>query len=93
MIRSIWEVSQEGEGSGGSAVAVRLAFSWASQVAQWVKNPPGNAGDLRDTGSIPGLGRFPGGRHGYPFHYSCLENPMDREAWRATVPRVAKSWT
>ena len=49
-----------------------------------------NAGN---PGSIPGLGRSPGGAHGNPFQYSCLENPMDRGAWRATVHRVTKSWT
>ena len=58
-----------------------------------VKNSPANAGDLIDTGSIPGLGRSPGGGHGNPFQYSCLENPMDKGAWWATVHRVAKSWT
>ena len=58
-----------------------------------VKNPPANAGDIRDTGSIPGLGRFPGGGHGNSFQYSCLQNPMDRGAWGATVHRVTKSWT
>ena len=57
------------------------------------KNPPANAGDIRDVGSIPGSGRSPGGGHGIPLHYSCLENPMDRAAWRATVHRVAKSRT
>ena len=50
-----------------------------------VKNPPADAGDIRDVGSIPGLGRSPGWGHGNPLQYSCLENPMDREAWRATV--------
>ena len=65
----------------------------ASQVALVVKNPPATAGDLRDSGSIPGLGRFPGGGHGNPFQYSCLENPVDRGAWRATLQRVAKSQT
>ena len=49
-----------------------------------------NAGDL---GLIPGLGRFPGERNGYPFQYSCLENPMDRGAWWVAVYGVAKSWT
>ena len=48
---------------------------WASQVASVVKNPPANAGDLRDAVSIPGLGRSPGGGHGNPVQYSCLENP------------------
>ena len=50
----------------------------ASQVVLVVKNPPANAGDVRDVGSIPGLGRSLGGGHGNPFLYSCLENPMDR---------------
>ena len=53
-----------------------------------VKNLPGNAGDVRDAGSIPGLGRSPGGGHGNPLQYSCLENPMDRGACRATVHRT-----
>ena len=55
----------------------------ASQVTL-VKNPPAIAGDLRDTISIPGLGRSPGGGHGNPLQYSCLENPMDRGAWHAS---------
>ena len=46
-----------------------------------------------DTGLIPGLGRSPGGGHGNPLQYSCLENPMDRGAWRVAVRGVAKSWT
>ena len=58
-----------------------------------VKNPPANAEDLGDSGLIPGSGRSPGGGHGNPLQYSCLENPMDRGAWRATVHRVSKSWT
>ena len=49
-----------------------------------VKNPPANAGDTRDVGSIPELGRSPGGGNGNLFQYSCLENPMDRGAWWAT---------
>ena len=56
-----------------------------------VKNPPVKAGDVRDMGSIPGLGRSPGGGHGNPLQYSCLENSMDRGAWRATVQRVTES--
>ena len=64
----------------------------SSQVALVVKNPPANAGDARDMSSIPGLGRSPGGGHGNPLQYSCLENPMDRGAWWATIHRVAKSW-
>ena len=58
-----------------------------------VKNPPVNAGDIRDAGSIPGWRRSPAGRHGNPLQYSFCENPMDREAWQATVHKVAKSRT
>ena len=58
-----------------------------------VKNLPANAGDLRDVGSTPGLGRSPGGGHGNPLQYFCLENPTDRGAWRATAHRVSKSRT
>ena len=65
----------------------------ASQVVLVVKNPPAIAGDIRDAGSIPGLGRFPGEGHGNLLQYSCLENPMDRGAWWATVHGVAKSQT
>ena len=68
-------------------------YSRVPQVAIVVKNPPANAEDMRDTRSIPGSGRSPGGGHGNPLQYSCLENPMHRGAWRATVYRVAKSWT
>ena len=58
-----------------------------------VKNLPANAGDIRDMGSIPGWERSPGEGHGNLLQYSCLENPMDRGAWWATVHRVAKSQT
>ena len=58
-----------------------------------VKNQPSNAGDIRDMGSIPGMGRSPGGGHGNPLQCSCLENPMDRGSWWATVHRVVKSQT
>ena len=54
---------------------------------------PANAGDVRETGSISGSGRSSGGRNGNPLQYSCLENPMDREAWQATVYGVTKRWT
>ena len=58
-----------------------------------VNNSPANAGDIRATGSTPGLGRSPMEGHNNPLHYSCLQNPKDRGAWRATVHRVAKSQT
>ena len=66
---------------------------WPSQVVPVVKNPPANAGDIRDKGLIPGLGRFPGGGHGNPLQYSCLENPIVRGAWCVTVRSVAQSRT
>ena len=58
-----------------------------------VKNLPAKAGDLRDTGSIPGSGRFSGGGNGNPLQYSCLENSVDRGAWWAAVHGVAQSQT
>ena len=56
-----------------------------------VKNLPANAGNVREAGSIPELGRSSGGGNGNPLQYSCLETPMDRGAWQATVHRVAQS--
>ena len=58
-----------------------------------VKNPPANAGEARDTCSIPGSGRSPGEGNGNPLQYSHLETSMDKVAWWATVPGVAKNWT
>ena len=63
----------------------------AFQVVLVVKNPPASGGDIRDESSIPGLGRFFGGGHGNPLQYSCLEDPMYRGAWQATVHGVTKS--
>ena len=60
-------------------------------MALVVKNPPANAGDMRYSGLIPELGRSPGGGHGNPLQYFCLENPIERGAWWATVCRVAKN--
>ena len=58
-----------------------------------VKNLPANAGDIRDSGSVLGSGRAPGGGNGNPLQFSCLENPIDGGASQAMVHRVAKSWT
>jgi len=66
---------------------------WASQMAVVVKNLPANAGDVRDTGLIPGLGRSPGEGHGNPLQYSWLENLIDKGAWWATVLRITESQT
>ena len=63
------------------------------QAALVVKNPPANAGDVRDASSIPGSGRSSRGGHGNPLQYSCLENPMDKGAWWTTVHGVAESQT
>ena len=63
-------------------------MTWCFQVAPVVKTPPANTGD---PGSIPGSGRRPGARGGYPVRYSCLGNLTDGEAWRAPVPGVTKS--
>ena len=71
----------------------KTTFWGASWVVLVVKNPPVNAGDVRDAGSISGLGRSLGGGHGNPLQYSCLENPMVRGAWLATIHEVAKSRT
>ena len=65
----------------------------ASRVSLVVRNLPVSAGDLRDAGLSPGSGRSPGRGNGNPLQCSCLENPMDREAWQATVHKVTKSWT
>jgi len=68
-------------------------FTGASQLMLMLKNPPASTGDIRDMGSIPGLGRCPRRGHGNPLQYSCLENPMDRGVWRAAAHRIPKSQT
>ena len=70
-------------------VCVYVGFPGGSVV----QNEPANAGNTGDTGSIPGLGRSPGGGNGNPLLYSCLENPMDKGAWRATVHGITKIGT
>ena len=68
----------------------RYDYSWASPVAQMIKNLPADAGDADST---PGSGRSLEGEYGNPLQYSCLENPMDRGVWQVTVHGVAKSRT
>ena len=65
----------------------------ASQVVLVVKNLPAKAENLRDVSSVPQSGRSPGGGHGNPLQDSCLGNPMDKEAWQATVHEVTQSQT
>ena len=93
-------VSPTGVGALGLPSQPRGSENWswakaarASQVVLVVKNPPDKAGDTGDAGSITGLARSPVGRNGSLHQYSCLENPMDREAWWATIHGAAKSWT
>ena len=75
------------------ALTLHCIIIWALQVALVVKNLLTSAGNIRDVGLIPGSGRSPGGGHSLPLQYSCLEDPMDRGAWWATVHRVTKSRT
>ena len=70
-----------------------MANRTPSQAALVVKDLPANAGDTRDMGSTPGLGRSLGGGHDNPLQYSCLENPMHRGAWWAIVHVIARSQT
>ena len=65
-------------------------FSYVFMVLLVVKNPPASTRDVRGMGSIPESGRSPGGGYGNLLQYSCLENPMDRTAWQATIQRVSK---
>ena len=91
LVAALWSSLWEAVFTG-----VRLRFGWRwlwpSQVALAVKNLSANAGDIRNTGSIPVLERSPGGGHGKPLQCSCLGNPMDRRgAWWATVHRLTKN--
>ena len=78
-------------GYSGLILGYVCAGPGASQVALVIKNLPANTGDARDAGLIPGFRKIPWRREW--LQYSCLENPMDRGAWQATVHRVEKSWT
>ena len=75
----------------GNTFASSYTWKWASQVVLVVRNPSAHAGDIRDVGLIPELGKSSAGGHGNPLQYSYLENPIDRGVWRATVHRVAES--
>ena len=66
---------------------------WTSQMALVVKNPPANAGDVRDEGVIPGSGRSSGEENGNPLQYSCLENPTGGGAWQSTIHGVEEGLT
>ena len=79
--------------SGGVSFPFAACWNQASKVALVVKNLLASAADAGDSSLIPGLERSPGGGHSNPLQYSCLENPMDREAWWAIVHGVKKSQT
>ena len=87
----------QNSGEGTSLVVQWLRLyapnAGASQVVLVVKNPPASAGDIRDSGSVLELGRSSGGGHGNPLGYSCLENPIDRGVWQASVHGITKSRT
>ena len=72
---------------------IKFIYKRAPQVVLMVKNPPAKAGSAGDLGSIPGSGRYPGVGNSNLLQYCCLENPMYREAWQATVNGATKSWT
>ena len=93
------EILEVRQHSPGKIIGFRITsgdkfyYTEASWVALVVKNLPANERDIRDTGSIPGSGRFPWWRAWQPTPIFLLENPVDRGAWQATVQRIAKSWT
>ena len=91
LLQTSFQFSRELYGCAEHNSRTAVILYQASQVALGVKNPPANAGDIRDVSSIPGLGRSPGGGRGNPLQCSCLENPMARGAWWAAVHRVAKN--
>ena len=76
------------ESNSGLPHCRRILYHLSHQGSSVVNNPPANAGDKRDMGLIPKSRRSPGGGHGNPLQYSCLENPMDRGAWWATVHSI-----
>ena len=97
MDREAWHAAVHGAAKSWTWLSNWTELNWlcygVSWVALGVKNLPANAGDIRDTGSVPGLGRFPGGGHSNLLQYSCLENPTDRGACQVTVHGVAKGRT
>ena len=92
VLKKVRKLNPEKSRYWGTSEGVSKIITVSKIIALVVKNPPANAGDIRDPGSIPGMERSPGEEHGNPLQYSCLENPMDRGVW-TTVHVVAKSWT
>ena len=79
--------------TGASFHTFTIFYNKELNILQMVKTTPANAGDARDVGSIPGLGRSPGVGNGNPLHCFCLENSMGRGAWQVIVLGVTKNWT
>ena len=98
MDREAWRAAIHGVAKSWTRLSdmyiyIYISLLGASQVVLVVKNLPVNAGDIRDMGSSPWWERFSGEGNGTPLQYSCLENPVDRGSWQATVHGVAQSWT
>ena len=81
------------QGLSSNGLITKTALFFFCHTVFWVSPVPASAGDVRDTGPVPGSGRSPGGGHDNPLQYSGLENPMDRGSWQAIVHGVAKSQT
>jgi len=89
----VWVTISLSRGSSQPRIYVYLQLIHGLPCWLSSKESACNAGDAGDAGSIPGSGRSPGGGHGNPLQYSCLKNPIDRRAWRATVHRASETWT
>ena len=89
MDREAWRAAVHGVTKSRTWLSDWTELNWTEVV----KNPPADAGDVRNASLIPGSGRLPGGGNGKPLQCSCLDNPMDRGPWWAIVHGVAKSWT
>ena len=94
-ILCLWFASKQfcGERCKGRLIKCKCGCELGFPSGLSSKESAFNARDTGDVASIPGSGRSPGEGNGYPLQYSCLENPMDRGVWRASVNRVTKSWT
>ena len=102
LLHSVWQTLRQSTAQqmtqfvtfyGWGIFLCNVPHLWVSRVVLVVENPPADGREVKDSGSVPGSGKCPGGEHGNPLQYSCLENPVDRGAWWLMVHRVTKSWT